>query len=85
MFFLEIYQECPKCAGIGQIPINKMDFEGNVLPPDNPRTCDKCDGEKRIKLYEIDGDLVDLVQDILNKLDDIKEKADEIMAQLQGN
>ena len=64
----KIYQRCGQCAGTGRTHPPEME-EGD---------CPSCDGGGYSEVFQVDmSDLTDTVADILDKVNDIKEKLDE--------
>lgn len=70
---LEVYKICKSCEGTGILTF--YDFEGNYVK--ESITCPRCLGEKEILWGNI-ADLNDKLDDIIDKLNDIKEVVDAL-------
>ena len=68
---MEVYKICGSCKGTGVLTFH--DIEGN--PMRELITCPRCLGEKEILWGNI-ADLNDKLDDIIDKLNDIKEVVD---------
>lgn len=69
----KIVEECKRCEGSGSEDIGK-DIQGN---PINPITCRKCSGVGTISTSSLHPDLIDLLNGMNNKINDIFEKVNE--------
>ena len=75
---LKIYLRCEKCDGDGIAYEYTYDADGNqVGDPEVIDPCPECDGEGFIEDGCIEGK--DTLEDILDKVNDIKEKIDEML------
>ena len=72
------YKICRTCGGDGLFPNNSMSYEGEVLPPENPRPCEACGGTGKEAIGFVD------LAEIENKLDAILAKCEEIFDNLPG-
>ena len=76
----ELYQTCRTCGGDGLFPNNSMSYEGEVLPPENPGPCGRCDGTGKEVIGLINlptGGLINKLNTILGKCNDILEKLED--------
>ena len=77
MAITEIYRACKYCDQVGEVPME----EASPGDPPNPsmKTCPMCDGELWILEGGIDlSDVTDKFNDIVNKLNDIKQVVDAL-------
>jgi hypothetical protein len=72
-----LYSNCDVCGGDGVV--TRL-----IIDPDThsetwlEETCSKCSGDGTRKSGKLDKDLTDLLDDILDKVNDIKEKVDAL-------
>lgn len=78
MALSDVYRDCDGCGGTGE----ESGMSG--IPP-APATvpCAKCSGTGRLTLGHISEDLITLFNDMNDKLNDIKEKCDEIFDEVK--
>ncbi len=70
----KIYQECPWCDEMGMEHFGKDEF-GDPL---NSVVCRTCGGTRILPAQSLSTDLITLLIDMNDKINDIKEKVDEI-------
>ena len=70
----EIYSSCPQCSGNGKESISSI-VEGE--PVNTEITCRTCAGSTVISNLFLNKDLIDMLNDMKDKLDDIFEKVNE--------
>jgi hypothetical protein len=69
----EITKDCDSCGGLGYESGESGD------PPESTQTeCSKCAGTGILPHGQLSDDLIDMLNDMNNKIDDIKEKIDEM-------
>ena len=70
-----ISTECPGCGGTGTEDYTVME-DGSPVP--GTRDCTMCEGDLRISSSALHPDLIDLLNDMSDRIDDIKEKVDAL-------
>ncbi len=70
----KIVRICRRCTGSGEENIGNDPITGD---PFNPITCRKCNGDGEISTISLHPDLIDLFNDMNNKINDIKQKVNE--------
>lgn len=68
----EIIKVCPGCGGTGTNPGYTAPPGGSPVPVDT--TCLKCQGAGTLPNGELSDDLIDFLNDLRDKVDDILEK-----------
>ncbi len=73
MAIKDISVVCDRCGGDGLEEVTKVD------PPASPveETCGACDGAGFLITGQLDDDLIDFLNDLKTKVDDIFEKVNE--------
>ena len=71
----QITRNCAPCGGTGREMGVALGSEGEPTPYDNP--CGKCGGTGKLPHSELSDDLIDFLNDLKNKVDDIFEKVNE--------
>jgi hypothetical protein len=73
-----IHQDCPACGGTGEIYENPDSQAHGGSGPLNPEPCLRCGATGHLVFGRLDDDLITFLQDILDKVNDIKEKVDTL-------
>jgi len=71
----KIYRICSSCGGAGNESGTYIDKNGDIQDYNN--TCGSCNGEGKFLSLELNTDLIDLLQDMNDKINDIFEKLNE--------
>ena len=70
----DINSVCPQCGGTGKEKITVPAGEGTEVIE---ITCRRCNGTKIVSNSWLDDDLIDMLEDMQNKINDIFEKVNE--------
>jgi hypothetical protein len=77
----ELTTTCTSCGGTGETGGTEIDpGTGEPIPSDDP--CPKCNTSGVIPLGDLSDDFIDFLNDLKDRIIDVKEKCDEIMAKL---
>jgi len=71
----DIITRCPKCAGTGVEHYDTI-VDGEVVRT-NDVTCRRCNGGQEVSVAKLHNDLIDLLEDMNDKINDIFEKVNE--------